>query len=277
MSVSDEKFPTTTSKALTRIVRDAENPILNASLARISSVYGLDPDGALRHLDALKVLNLAFDEAEKSILSKYPFGDLAASSVVDLVVRDGLLSLRAAAEDPRFVEMRAELMNLAREREQIRDLLRATFLYNCSGGCGDLFRNDQLSYPEAPGVYGGYCDECVKKVLAREARRLRNRSIRAACARTRAAGLPTTLTQEQWSRALEFFENRCAYCKGQWYVVEHLLPTERGGGTTAENCVPSCYRCNRQKSPRSFDELRKDAGWGQAVEHIDRYLKAVRK
>ncbi len=59
--------------------------------------------------------------------------------------------------------------------------------------------------------------------------------------------LPATLTVEQWLRTLEHFRWRCAYCEQRpGVIIEHFIPLPLAG-TTAENCVPSCYACNSKK------------------------------
>jgi len=79
--------------------------------------------------------------------------------------------------------------------------------------------------------------------------------------------LPATLTLDQWLIALEYFSvpNKdglycwsCVYCRrnlnGQ-FTVEHWLPISLGGGTTANNCVPSCSTCNMLKGVLTGEEF----------------------
>jgi 5-methylcytosine-specific restriction endonuclease McrA len=69
--------------------------------------------------------------------------------------------------------------------------------------------------------------------------------------RAKAKNLPATLTDEQWDQALSYFENKCAYCIAEPYqVLEHFVPINKGGGTTADNCIPSCNMCNSKKGHR---------------------------
>jgi len=61
------------------------------------------------------------------------------------------------------------------------------------------------------------------------------------------ANLPATLTVEQWLRTLEHFKWKCAYCEQRLgIIIEHFIPLPLAG-TTADNCVPSCYACNARK------------------------------
>ena len=79
--------------------------------------------------------------------------------------------------------------------------------------------------------------------------------ISSALARARRAKLPATLTKEQWRQTVEHFNDRCAYCGGPWCLVEHATPIP-GGGTTIDNCLPACARCNIQKGARTIEKLK---------------------
>jgi hypothetical protein len=63
-------------------------------------------------------------------------------------------------------------------------------------------------------------------------------------ARARLAGLPHTLTVEQWKKTLAHFQERCAYCGWYYDVLEHFIPLIWKGGTVYSNCVPACNTCN---------------------------------
>jgi P22_AR N-terminal domain/HNH endonuclease len=73
-------------------------------------------------------------------------------------------------------------------------------------------------------------------------------SLRAACLRAEKLGLPATLTVVQWLVTLDHFGWRCAYCQDRpGIIIEHFIPVSLGGGTTVDNCIPSCYACNSKK------------------------------
>lgn len=56
-----------------------------------------------------------------------------------------------------------------------------------------------------------------------------------------------TLTLVEWLVILERFEWQCAYCQSKPFeIMSHIIPLPRGG-TTPENCVPSCYSCSTGK------------------------------
>lgn len=69
------------------------------------------------------------------------------------------------------------------------------------------------------------------------------------------AGLPATLTLNQWFTTLKYFNNKCAYCDGSFDVIEHYTPVSLRGGTTHKNCVPACDRCNARKNNRHPDKF----------------------
>ncbi len=88
--------------------------------------------------------------------------------------------------------------------------------------------------------------------------------------RARKAGVPATLTWSQWSKTTEDFDLRCAYCELRpYYVMEHFIPIEYGGGTTVENCIPACSWCNRRKGGKLPEECLL-ARW--KVEKVRTYL-----
>ncbi len=79
--------------------------------------------------------------------------------------------------------------------------------------------------------------------LTREATRVYEQNLR-----SRNAGLPATLTIEEWLNILERFDRLCAYCQQKPFeLMDHLIPHFEGGGSTAENCVPACRVCNSRK------------------------------
>jgi 5-methylcytosine-specific restriction endonuclease McrA len=66
--------------------------------------------------------------------------------------------------------------------------------------------------------------------------------------RARKLGLPANLNYKQWNETLVHFDQRCAYCGGDYELIEHFTPLTLGGETSARNCVPACGRCNSAKS-----------------------------
>ena len=98
-------------------------------------------------------------------------------------------------------------------------------------------------------------------------------------ARARKSNRLATLTLDQWLFTLDYFEWKCAYCRVREYaMIEHFIPVEFGGGTTADNCVPACYGCNCRKSgyhpfdlPQSIVIMRDD------INRVCKYLRILRE
>jgi len=90
------------------------------------------------------------------------------------------------------------------------------------------------------------------------------------------AELPDTLTLEQWLSALQWFNNKCAYCgaEGVFLVKEHLVPVVKGGGRTALNIVPACWYCNSSKHIKRADKwIYQKFGMVEGQKIIDRIVE----
>lgn len=113
---------------------------------------------------------------------------------------------------------------------------------------------------ESPGaVYrrrpiGVYCDLCVERSHSRPSTPPRH-GIRSALSRARRAGVPATLTEEEWAEAVAHFQDRCGLCGGPWSIVEHATSISLGGGTTADNCYPACVPCNTAKRSTMLEHI----------------------
>jgi 5-methylcytosine-specific restriction endonuclease McrA len=84
------------------------------------------------------------------------------------------------------------------------------------------------------------------------------------------ANLPATLTLEEWIATLDYFEWKCAYCKGKYSLLEHFIPLNHGVGTTKENCVPACGSCNTIK--QAWNPL---SEWGPDMKKIREGINRV--
>lgn len=104
-------------------------------------------------------------------------------------------------------------------------------------------------------VHGTWCASCRQEWLDRPSRPS-PRAYANAIGAARRARLPATLTPKQWAATVEHFADRCAYCGGAWFVIEHATSTRLGSGTTWGNCLPACADCNRKKGARTLEELR---------------------
>lgn len=75
--------------------------------------------------------------------------------------------------------------------------------------------------------------------------------------------LPATLTDKEWIRVLKHFGNKCAYCgcEADKLEKEHFVPLSKGGEYSKENILPSCLRCNRNKSDHNFFDWYPETRW----------------
>lgn len=86
------------------------------------------------------------------------------------------------------------------------------------------------------------CMACHKRHFY-EGQKIRNQIYRA-----KKAGVPATLMLGQWMKTLEQYNNMCSYCQKKPYeCIDHHVPISAGGGTTEDNCVPSCQGCYQDK------------------------------
>ncbi len=96
-----------------------------------------------------------------------------------------------------------------------------------------------------------YIANAREQYIRREQGRVAN-----AVRRAKEKGLPHTLTLKEWLETIDHFEGRCAYCQERFSYehLEHFFPLAGNRfGTTADNCVPSCRRCNRYKGTLDVD------------------------
>lgn len=68
--------------------------------------------------------------------------------------------------------------------------------------------------------------------------------------RSRLAGLPSTLTNDQWTARWAMFGGFCAYCDQPASALDHVIPVVHGGGTEEFNVVPACKSCNSSKGSK---------------------------
>ncbi len=104
--------------------------------------------------------------------------------------------------------------------------------------CKTRFKEPRNGHPNPADV----CPKCFPP-YAEEWLRISNQLSRA-----RSAGLPATLRLSQWIATLEHFGWKCAYCGGDFKHTDHFVPLAHKGGTTVDNCVPSCGSCNHKKT-----------------------------
>lgn len=131
------------------------------------------------------------------------------------------------------------------------------------------------------------CPACATGTNLREVRLLRHHLTVAAAFR-----VPATLTLRQWLATLEHFSWKCSYCQKRPYeYLEHFIPLIKDdievascslvGGTTIQNCIPACNKCNSCKGRHSPEYIWKVSnGIEQGmfptlamIERINRYLQ----
>ncbi len=65
-------------------------------------------------------------------------------------------------------------------------------------------------------------------------------------------------TLEQKKQKLEYFGNKCVYCKKDLIEVvmhwDHVIPLSRGGAEFISNLRPSCASCNCSKNDKLISE-----------------------
>jgi 5-methylcytosine-specific restriction endonuclease McrA len=111
-----------------------------------------------------------------------------------------------------------------------------------------------------------------KHVSEEDATKVEAQRVKYQNSRAKHARLPATLTVEQWISTLEYFKWKCAYCGGKYELLEHFIPLSHGKGTTWDNCVPSCSRCNVLK--QSWNPLLE---WGPDLSLIKAEMEVVQE
>lgn len=125
--------------------------------------------------------------------------------------------------------------------------------------CGVIFSSD-LPAP--------FCPQCAAEQFPREKARLQTQLARAS-----AQGLPATLTLAQWLQTLSDFNGLCAYCQQRPFEhLEHFIPIDAGGGTTVDNCLPACGKCNFSKGVSDPDRPQLELFVNSPRERVRRYL-----
>ena len=127
--------------------------------------------------------------------------------------------------------------------------------------CGKLFRAPQHHF---------YCPSCSVEQLPRERARVQTQLLRAA-----SKGLPATLTLAAWLQTVADFNGLCAYCQVRKFEhLEHFIPVDAGGGTTADNCIPACGKCNWSKGTDDPDHPQMEFFVNDPRERVRNYLAA---
>ena len=112
-----------------------------------------------------------------------------------------------------------------------------------------------------------FCLECQKSDLHQIAVKIRINLRRA-----KLLDLPATLTTKEWLETIAHFHGKCAYCQHHPYTcIEHYIPLDLGGGTTKNNCLPSCRGCNHHKKSFSPEMVLSQ----EDIDRIQSYLLKI--
>lgn len=115
-----------------------------------------------------------------------------------------------------------------------------------------------------------YCPDCAAEQVKRERARVQAQRIRA-----ENKDLPATLTLEEWLQTLADFNGLCAYCQERPFEhLEHFIPIDAGGGTTIDNCIPACGKCNWSKGADDPDLPQMEFFVNDPRERVRNYLAA---
>ncbi len=166
----------------------------------------------------------------------------------------------AQAEDDAWLDVPTQCFKCGRY-SKLRDLMRVEtsddYPYAASGNYCDQCREWGLiahqrtcvlcavvfRVTNCAGSETVLCPACKTMDALRE-----DKIVRAHLTRARSMGKAATLTLAEWLHAVKDHRGYCAYCRINPYeVLEHFVPLARGGGTTAQNCVPACSSCNTSK------------------------------
>jgi hypothetical protein len=71
--------------------------------------------------------------------------------------------------------------------------------------------------------------------------------------RARKQEVAATLTTQQWTGCLGYFNSACCYCGNTKNLEQdHFIPLSTGGGYTIDNIVVACRSCNSSKNNHDF-------------------------
>ena len=113
-----------------------------------------------------------------------------------------------------------------------------------------------------------FCPNCAEEQHQRERSRVQNQRLRAENKQ-----LPATLTLEEWLQTLADFNGMCAYCLERPFEhLEHFIPIDAGGGTTVDNCIPACGKCNWSKGADDPDRPQAELFVNDPRERVRNYL-----
>ena len=66
----------------------------------------------------------------------------------------------------------------------------------------------------------------------------------------RVKNAPGFASSEQISARVAYYDDRCAYCGGEYEHLDHVIPVARGGTNWPANLRPACGACNMSKGAK---------------------------
>jgi len=150
----------------------------------------------------------------------------------------------------------------------------------CACGCGR-----ETDHPLYGKYYSFACKKRHEAPPAKEKRRKLEPSERSKTSGSRARhirikGMVKDFSPADWKRALDHFENKCAYCgeSAKRLEQEHFVSVNSGGTYTGKNIIPACPKCNGNKRDKDPFEWLVVRDYGLvAYARITQYLDGMER
>ena len=89
-----------------------------------------------------------------------------------------------------------------------------------------------------------------------------------------------SLTSDEWNKAVEAFDYKCAYCLNIGKLTyDHFIPFSKGGPFTKDNILPCCSNCNSRKKANDFNSWYKKQTFycENQLRKINNYIQSVKE
>lgn len=118
--------------------------------------------------------------------------------------------------------------------------------------CENMYLVLRDEYDELVSSVGSFiCPSCRKDISDEKIRsdiaKKEKYKVTSQNSRTQKFNLVSDLSISEWMDLLDFHEWKCVYCGGEYTDMDHVVPVLHGGGTTKNNVVPACRKCNSKK------------------------------
>lgn len=140
-------------------------------------------------------------------------------------------------------------------------------------------------YKRGNGGFYSICKECHIETTTQYANEnieqtRANRIVRENRRLARKKELISDYTNKEWMSAIDYFENKCAYCGNDNVKLtqDHFIALSKGGHYTKSNIIPACFSCNTQKHNFDFYKWYKTRDYYSLdrLIKIESYLDAVK-